>query len=184
MVVPCRTRKYPGIFIDPLSTSSFCSFTSPFLYFFLVTTSPPHPLPLYLSPPFPLPTPPYSLLILSQGQWQLSSKLNGNIEWVKYTDNSSSLFASFEERVELDGEVRTMQVGASIANMSISFALPHFWSIAVIDPSMYSPHSPLSPLFPLSFPPLMYYADYSVLLNSHDTNTTTHKVQHKNYGVS
>ena len=97
-----------------------------------------------------------SLLLLTQiqGQWEPSSnKHNGNIQWVKYTTNNTSLFASFEEKVELDGEVRTMQIGSSNTNKSISFTLPHFWSIAVVDPSMSS--SPLSFFFSYFSCPLL-----------------------------
>ena len=86
-----------------------------------------------------------------------------------------------------------MQIGASVANKSISFTLPHFWSIAVIDPSMSLSRSSLcffssfppscSPPFPSS-PVLLGATGYSVMVNNDDTKNTTHKVQHSEFGVS
>eukprot|EP00026_Physarum_polycephalum_P002250 Phypoly_transcript_02255.p1 GENE.Phypoly_transcript_02255~~Phypoly_transcript_02255.p1 ORF type:complete len:837 (+),score=54.15 Phypoly_transcript_02255:332-2842(+) len=89
------------------------------------------------------------------GKWeQALSTQNGNVAWVKYTQNDTCLLATFEDRIELDGKVRSMQVGTDAALKLMFFSIPHFWSIAVLDPN------------------------YSVLLaNKHNAPSSRHKVQ-------
>jgi hypothetical protein len=95
---------------------------------------------------------------------------------VKLTQNNSSLFASFEDRVELDGNVRNMQIGSSVANKSVFFSLPHFWSIAVLDPGILIFF--LLIFFVPCFTPSYLLIDYSVLLADDDKPqlTPNHKV--------